>query len=710
MRTSFSKLSLLALPLAALTACQDYEPFDEATVHATMVAREFSHNFEERYGKVDPNHNWGFGPIIGEAETRAGSNTNVEKNLWINKYHLEIPGWPDVYTDNSGSHNWYHYASSSTDQGWSESEPSWSQYLPAGDVTDEEIQYVSWYFRTQKVGREPIHCSDFWVQEISSDNDRDENGNPITKMPIYNNDGTSTGQYENVPKMGLNQLHAQNIEGVTSADASVENYDHINNFNQDASNNLASQDYAYVGNDPSKSYNNDGRDMVTTHNRMIQFYASAGTEDFIVTCNQETNKTWHNDWALVHLVFDGPSGRHYDGYYLGFDYSCVKVGETTTTKYPRDGKYSNWILKLTPAQPKQNNSYSRRIMCEDLGNTFDFDFNDVVFDATFNIQDYELTSYSEGDAVDVTITLRASGGTLPIYVGKDPTIGGRLTEDEKVELGRYEAHHLLCQSNTSTPVNVGPKGVSAPIATYHISLNSLDPGDIQIWVKNKGEYYNIGNPLKRGNLDNYNNGKKGDNVAPQKFAVPVGVRWMEECEFIETAYPEFPEWVKNANHLKNGKPWYDNANIKPGAKLYAGGGEGISSEVVTPDGGNGGSNEPSGTATTVFKYYSGYQFAIELSKLSEIDSNKTYTITFYVKNAKFNDSVKIKRANFGDNISDENNNDKEASTIDKANLTITFSGISGSYLVNDTYQYLYICDGLNEVSDNTQVSYSVVVE
>lgn len=587
MEKSVAKFTLLALPLFALTACQDYEPFSEAEVHATMAAREFAHNFEARYGKVDPNHTWGFGPITGDVSemTRGNGEANPEKNLWESKYHLEIPGWPDVYIKNGSETNGgYHYAGNgdNLEIGWSASKPDPNSTIPAGDVTDEEIQYVSWYFRTHRVGKEPIHLSDYFIQEISSDNDRDEYGNVITKMPIYEN-----GEHkddENVDTWGLEYLHAKNFENNTNTGSMLTGYTHINNFNHGASNNLSSQSYAYVGDDPSRSFTNNGQSKIDTHHRMIQYYSTAGTEDFMVKCSQETandqNNTWHNDWALVHLVFDGPSGRHYDGYYLGFDYSCEKtdaMNANKVTRYERDGYYSNWIFKISAAEPMVNNPYSRRIMCEDLGNTFDFDFNDVVFDATYNLTSEELRNYTDGSEVDVTITVRASGGTLPIYIGSSAT-------------DKYEAHYLLGKETsshspkTNIPVNVGPKGESGPIATYHVTQHSLDADDIDIYVKSRdGQLYHI-DPVKKGNLDYYNNGEKGNNVVPQKFAVPIGVRWMQECEFIEDGYEYFENWVNDRNFLNNGKAWYDNANIKNLSLLYANGEAGVENTNSTQTG------------------------------------------------------------------------------------------------------------------------------
>lgn len=601
MRTSFSKLSLLALSLAALTACQDYEPFSEAEVAEAAAIREFTNNFEQRYGKIDPNHDWGFGPLLLGMQSNA-TRANVDnKNEWEEKFHMQVPGWPDTYYDwkddemkNAG----FHYVTTGhVDEKYysanSNPRPSLqtSGILPAGDVTDEEIQYVSWWFRTHEdPGKLPIHCTDFYIQEISSDNDRNPDGTVVTRQFIQEQvDGVWTTIQEdghdkttNESVWGLNKMEAKVFEGMPAAtDDSELGYDHIKQFNHNGSNNLAQQSKVYCGHvgeqgtDTTKIWNNDDYTIGDTNIRLIEFFESSGTEDFAVYCTQDSK--WKHNYALVHLQFRGPSGRFYDGYYLGFDYECDNINGDTRYYAPYDHYYSNWIVKLTPAVPLvEDNVFSKRIMCEDLGNTFDFDFNDVVFDVTYVIKAND--SYTEGHDITATINLRASGGTLPIYVGKDPT---SMSDDD---LLKYEAHHLLGQKTESVPVNVGKNSKTAPIATYKLTMKSSEPGDVNVWVKNKGRFYKIETP-KSGNLDKYHGGTNPEassndySVAPQKFAVPVGVRWMQEMEFVEKGYQYFENWVNNSRFKDpvHNKSWYHNDNITAAglALLYKNGDGGI---------------------------------------------------------------------------------------------------------------------------------------
>lgn len=80
-------------------------------------------------------------------------------------------------------------------------------------------------------------------------------------------------------------------------------------------------------------------------------------------------------------------------YYVGFDFEAT--GQNPNQQVAADGYYSDWIVKISPAV--YTNAY--RIIAEDLGDSDDFDFNDVVFDVATN-----------GGAT--IITLQAAGGTF----------------------------------------------------------------------------------------------------------------------------------------------------------------------------------------------------------------------------------------------------------------------------------------------------------
>ncbi len=556
--------SLAAIVGSSLVSCQDDDQgFDYETVREAALTREFTKNFEDRYGKIDPNHTWGFDVMpTSDALTRVNV---ANKNQWHTRINYHIPGYPDIYynaktnqTINAG----YHVGDNGS-YSYKSTDPKGSP-IPCGDVTDEEIQYVSWWFRTHTIeNNEVIHWTDFFIQEISSDNDRNPDGTVLNTTSIYvQNAGgdwvLNTTQTDNY------SMDEMEVKAFIEADGSGEipGYDHVYNFNAGKSNKLHNVASVPMTNNLEDVW---AGSLGNTNVRNIGFYTSSGTENF--ACHYAQDNKWRDCWKLVHLVFVGESGRLYDGYYLGFDYARTSIEGGKKYVVERDGYYSNWIVKLSPATPMvKNSTFNRRIMCEDLGNTLDFDFNDIVFDATFTVPETELDNlkregfwveYNEkGEkithtGVDVTITIQAAGGTMPIYVGYDPDIDGN---------AKYEAHSLLDNEST-TPVNVG--GASHAVAIYHYNLDSsFDLDLIPIYVINNGAKYKINSA--RANLNNYHGGVQVTDknsseysLAPQKFAVPCNyeydgkaysVRWLKETMQIETSYPHFGGdggWVTN---------------------------------------------------------------------------------------------------------------------------------------------------------------------
>lgn len=610
-RTSFFYFSLAAIATGSFISCQDYNPFDESTLQHLNAQKafeatlnEYTKNFEDRYGKIDPNHDWGmFMPGIKENATRS---TVDNRNEWVTKYHLEVPGWPDNYYDTSGNlhtENGYHYNNSAgVNASYSGSGDVPSGSHPAGDVTDEEIQYVSWWFRTHQYPKSiNLHWTDFYVQGISADNDRDASGNRIDILERYKKNSSGTFDLDvansDHTTYTIDYFSAMVLQDFgTNSDGG---WDHIKNYNRNNSNLLNDVPNLYVGSSESSAYSLDSNyknaiDGADITNRLIAFYQSSGTENFEAFYSQNSTaysyyEFYNNDgtvdhskgtrpsWVLRHLHFTGPSGRVYDGYYLGFDYQIYKnEGEDKYTLHKADGYYSNWIFKLSPATPHKevnNTGLSRRIMCEDLGNTYDFDFNDVVFDATYNITQEEYDQYLSGTLtitpIDVTITLQAAGGTLPIYVGEAPR--GRAD---------MEAHHLLGNHASNDPVNVNaPGGATSAVAIYHYQLEfpqnltsdeerrqALSLNRIPIYVvspDNEASYLtNSDTYWADPDYTDYENHKTpsntGDKAAPRAFGVPVGVCWMEECKFIEESYTNFPKWVQNmaAYGDSSETPWY----------------------------------------------------------------------------------------------------------------------------------------------------------
>ncbi|MDO4957445.1 MAG: hypothetical protein Q4E60_10570 [Bacteroidales bacterium] len=544
-----SGLAIASTTLSFQSCADEYDPAI-VTKH-DMAVNEYTENFIKHYGDIDPNHTWGFEatlPVMfgSKALTRAegggAGSVDTGRNQWTEKDNngyketalartVTIPGWPNF--------DGYYY----TDHGIFAEEPTNSNYLAVGDVTEFEVLFVSNYFRTHPTKESmkselvDLHLTDFFVQDVCSDADQ------VEYLPPYGSGANQdeilgeTGQAQN---FGMDQLRFKTINS-TNYDADNHKVDgtwtHINNFNR------MTQNF-----DPENHAGNNSQ-------RTIMFVSSSGTEDFAYHSSFNDTDAFFNKWVLVRLTWQevGQDGNLYarEGYYLAFDYETFKGSKGQY--YEADGYFSNWIIKITPAYTKDAPE-TKRVMCEDLGNTYDFDFNDVVFDAY-------ATKIKNTSEYEWVITLQAAGGTMPIYVGIDPDGD---TPNKEV----YEAHKMLGQSTTSVPVNVG-NGATHSVANYRIPATPsgdsygtpvFNADDIKVYVKNGSSKYVVG-AENRGNTQHPNptgegyTGEqyKGKDLAPQKFAVPTSVQWMKECQFIEWGYPDFKNWVSDA---ENHKEWY----------------------------------------------------------------------------------------------------------------------------------------------------------
>lgn len=201
-------------------------------------------------------------------------------------------------------------------------------------------------------------------------------------------------------------------------------------------------------------------------------------------------------------------------YYLGFDF--VADGQNPNQQIERDYIYNDWIVKISPTKKNPSSPtpsrYTVRIIAEDLNanSGSDFDFNDVVFDA----------SYVEGSNQTI-ITVLAAGGTLPLY------IEGR------------EVHELFAEANptkgitTTTMINTnannGVNGLSA--ASFTVS-RIIAPWDIDVAVQRLTDRISL----------------KADVGQPSaKIAVDPSFQWCNEREDIRERYPNFADYVKDTS-------------------------------------------------------------------------------------------------------------------------------------------------------------------
>lgn len=182
------------------------------------------------------------------------------------------------------------------------------------------------------------------------------------------------------------------------------------------------------------------------------------------------------------------------------------------------GQYNTPEPPITVPDPDplpEPQSESWIIACEDLGNTDDIDFNDVVFSV----------SHTAGETT-AKVTPLAAGGVLPsnIYHGGN-------------NLG--EIHNLIngAQPNANgqySMLNTGSKGTPGSAITITV------PADYS--VTNHGFTVKVKDQNESIVLESAEIG-----TAPQMLVLPGEWAWPTERTPIGTAFPKFVDWSKAAN-------------------------------------------------------------------------------------------------------------------------------------------------------------------
>lgn len=522
-------------------ACSDYSPEEydgNLTKEEYKTIVEYTKNFEDRYGKMDPEQDWGFSEFAVEEsegtrsvrETRGWSfpNSNIGngQSCWVNVIkgnggvvygyenykvrgeEIVVPGFPSK-TDGKYYVGNNIYEKSQIDNGAVKEGAG----NTVGDVTNDEIVFVSRWFREHKNPESMTQAqlmenkdsyaqlnsaeylktfsyNTFFVQNISGDKDRNETGGYKSGWPGEGMDNLQVGGSVNWHQ--VNEWYGY-----------WEGTNHLNNFNRGLSVNAIDE------NNPGSYQNNYSQ-------RQIMLYI--GDEGEAVTkfyyYNSQESK-YYDRYVVMHLNFT-INGLTYDGYYLGFDYETYR-----NTDWQPDGYYNNWIMKISDALPQSapEPSYDvRRVMCEDLGNTDDFDFNDLVFDVYFTKQtNSKYTAH---------ITVKAVGGTLPIYLDYNMT----------------RELHAAMGGDVKQPINVGAQGGLETTNYYETTIENMESpqaDDIPIIVVREG-----GNQSAKISMLPKSTNRE---TAPQKICVPTTVKWMKERMQIEQGYPGFGKWVQDKN-------------------------------------------------------------------------------------------------------------------------------------------------------------------
>ncbi len=226
-----------------------------------------------------------------------------------------------------------------------------------------------------------------------------------------------------------------------------------------------------------------------------------------------------------------------------------------------DNDFNDLVLKLIPTgdyhtpliidKDVETDPIIYIVACEDLGGTFDWDFNDVVFGI----------EHVSGQK-EARIKLLAAGGTLPIAIKYYGTkndgntyrdvkfVNLNKTSDDNEDKTRY-LHHAF-GTDHSIPVNVGAQNGVNHDPIYSEKFDVVNPyafsvldGASQFIVRVEYDKDHNENTI---HVPNFEEKKK----VPQAFLIADPKwQWPTEHQKITEKYPEFENWVKNFSDKQN---------------------------------------------------------------------------------------------------------------------------------------------------------------
>ena len=455
------KLFLMGFVALGLASCVSDKEVKSQTESDLLAQKQeaYSNAFVQKFGNIAPNQTWGFKSGVRAATTMRTANTNG--NQW-------------------------------EDQDW---------VIPA-DITDSELQAVLAVFNEE--GAESyeslIDLNDFFVQQVYKGEASYYNHSQ------YIDNDVSKGLKPNEQPNVIGSQHMDWLCTVTDKKVEVVNYypyeekvvitdsydDHINNFN-----------------------NGNCTSSWTSEKTGI------AVKNLMLMVNSNTNKFgFKSSEDNGHVFYNFRMEKINGNYYVGFDFEAN--GNNPNEKVDRDYIYNDWIVKIVPGKGQTDKVKEEgMIICEDLGNIGDFDFNDVVFYA----------KVWESGKTD--IWLLAAGGTL------DLTVAGREV---------HEAFGVSKSTMVNTMESTG-KGAEKPIVYFQASQTYNSLIDIPIVVTGKDA---------AGNVTSYElSAEMGK--APQKICVPKGFKWCKEYKSLAEVYPGFKDWTTGAADTWAGS--YDAENV-----------------------------------------------------------------------------------------------------------------------------------------------------
>lgn len=274
-------------------------------------------------------------------------------------------------------------------------------------------------------------------------------------------------------------------------------------------------------------YTNDEDDVPYSEGSEFQSYPLTITPPETIVCGVYVRigeRTYYSDPALN---VDKASffGYRTVGTTDPYTYLCFDAPDD----YILEGDHDfNDLVFLLPGKttPISSDPVSWMVACEDLGGTFDYDFNDVVF---------RVSHVAGQDYAD--IYPMAAGGSLPTYLFYNNT---QISEDWHQHFGSdgYEYNKL---------VNTGHGGAKMEQEIWPIQITGL-PEDWSMksfTAEEDSKHGNIHIVVTRADKQTISITGPSKGEAPQMLVLPYEWQWPTELTRITTAYPGFGQWGEN---------------------------------------------------------------------------------------------------------------------------------------------------------------------
>lgn len=497
-----------------MNSCQDYEyGFTEEEIHATAVQREYNKEFQKAFPNVDPEHTWTCVPdTVYGAQLRALTRGTAAEVPTVTKTDSTL-----IITFDEAKAALDFMMEKEDNRGKCGQD---FEYISTEEKNVFDIHPVFWGQKFVKVNFVGIWYFD-----------------PITKKKV-----DLKPFWCDAPNMNPNNYEGSGWEEVANDVEAHYTYQYYNEWSQVPA--TSNQITEVRGN------NNTKPDSFRFPSFKVEVPVGMKWGLYLQTKTTQENNgkdiRWYSNAEYNVNKCSAAASFEFGGInYVSFEdapnpYNCTDWnGEPTQSrnhKCHNDEYYGHYdhdmndiILAITPHPIESTyRAIKYRVMCEDLGGTFDWDFNDLVLDVI-----YEEGTQSKAYAT-TKIEVKAVGGTLPIELVYSGVAEKKINKEVHAWFGQTPVADDLYE-----PINVGDDHNETPSKVAYIVHHN--------W-KTKSEGYDVRDVVKNISVKVKDHTKvvfpdsKGGEI-PQCFMCPINVDWSSELVNISKTYSDFPAWV-----------------------------------------------------------------------------------------------------------------------------------------------------------------------